>query len=555
MLRAAAVLQVVALTLLAACRSTSQFAIDRAFVGGRVWTGNDARPWATAVAVRGDRLAVVGSDDEVRALCDATTEVIDLHGEFVCPGFIDAHLHFLQPEQIEIDEADSLATIQGKVREYAAANPQAEWLVGRGWGYAAFPGNAPDKRYLDEVVADRPLVLEERDGHMSVCNGKALALAGITRDTPDPEHGRIVHDANGEPTGELQESAAHLVWKLVPDPSAEQMYSSLKRTLDRAASYGLTSACQASFSREDLPIFERVIAEGGMKLRFYWSVPFERDATDADFSKWRALQDDFPRELVKFGCAKGFVDGVVDAQTAAMFEPYTTGANGIAMWTQADLDATAARYDRAGFQILLHAIGDRAIHMALDAYQHVRDTNGPRDSRHRVEHIEVPALADVPRFRELGVIASTQALFANPDQTTLENYSPLLGPERAANACAFKLFDDAGAVQAFGSDWPVFSMEVLKGIYCAATRMTPQGTPPGGYFPQHRISVEAALRHFTRDAAFACFDERDKGTLEPGKFADFVVLSDDILEQPPERVLATRVIRTVMGGRDTFRAD
>jgi len=545
----------ITVALLAACASERMPCVDRAFVGGRVWTGDDARPWATAIAVSGDRLAAVGSDGEVRALCGAATEVIDLHGKFVCPGFIDAHLHFLQPEQIEIEEADSLATIQGKVREYAAANPQAEWLVGRGWGYAAFPDNSPHKRYLDQVVADRPLVLEERDGHMSVCNGKALALAGITRDTRDPEHGRIVHDTNGEPTGELQESAAQLVWKLVPDPSAEQMYAALKRTLDRAASYGLTSACQASFSREDLPIFRRVIAEGGMKMRFYWSVPFERDATDDDFAKWRALQDDFPRELIKFGCAKGFVDGVVDAQTAAMFEPYTTGKNGIAMWTQAELDATAVRYDRAGFQILLHAIGDRAIHMALDAYEHARFVDGARDSRHRVEHIEVPALADLPRFRELGVIASTQALFANPDQTTLENYSPLLGLERAANACAFKLFDDAGAVQAFGSDWPVFSMEVLHGIYCAATRMTPEGTPAGGYFPQHCISVEVALRHFTRDAAFACFDERDQGTLEAGKFADFVVLSEDILEQPPARVLATRVIRTVMGGHDTYTAD
>jgi predicted amidohydrolase YtcJ len=192
--------------------------------------------------------------------------------------------------------------------------------------------------------------------------------------------------------------------------------------------------------------------------------------------------------------------------------------------------------------------------MALDAYEHVRAVDGARDSRHRIEHIEVPRLSDLPRFRELGVIASTQALFANPDQTTLENYAPLLGPERASIACAFKLFDDAGAVQAFGSDWPVFSMEVLKGIYSAATRMTPEGTPPGGYFPQHCISVEASLSHFTRDAAYACFDEGTKGTLEAGKFADFVVLSRDILDGLPQRVLDTRVLRTVMGGQDTYLA-
>jgi predicted amidohydrolase YtcJ len=246
------------------------------------------------------------------------------------------------------------------------------------------------------------------------------------------------------------------------------------------------------------------------------------------------------------------LDGVVDAQTAAMFEPYTTGKNGIAMWKQEELNRTAAMYDQEGFQILLHAIGDKAIAMALDAYEYVQRANGIRDSRHRVEHIEVPRLSDLNRFKQLGVIASTQALFANPDQTTLLNYSPLLGPDRASHANAFKLFDDAGAVQAFGSDWPVFSMEVLKGIYCAATRQTPEGTPPEGYYPQHRITVEAAMHHFTVDSAYASFDEKVKGMLVPGKYADFVVLSENILEPPPTRILKTKVLRTVMGGNDTY---
>jgi predicted amidohydrolase YtcJ len=536
---------------LAACAAP----VERAFVGGKLWTGDPAHPWATALAVRGDRLAAVGSDAQIRVLCTSATEVVDLHGRFVCPGFIDAHLHFLVPEQLELDETDGLDDLQRKLRDYASAHRESAWIAGRGWGYAAFPNNAPHKRYLDQVVGDRPVILEERDGHMAVCNSKALELAGVTRDTRDPEHGRIVRDERGEPTGELQEAATGLVSKLVPDPSDEELYGSLLHLFDRAASYGLTSACNASYSPDALRAVKRAARDGRAKLRFYWAVPFERDASDADFAKWRALQDDVPRELVEFGCAKGFVDGVVDAQTAAMFEPYTTGRNGIAMWEQRDLDETAARYDRAGFQILLHAIGDKAIAMALDAYEHVRAVNGPRDSRHRIEHIEVPRLSDLPRFRELGVIASTQALFAEPDQTTLVNYSPLLGPERASHANAFKLFDDAGAVQAFGSDWPVFSMEVLHGIYCAASRTTREGTPAGGYFPEHKISVEAALHHFTVDAAYACFDERVKGSLAAGKLAEFVVLSDDILEPPLERVLATRVLLTVMGGRETFRAN
>jgi hypothetical protein len=297
-----------------------------------------------------------------------------------------------------------------------------------------------------------------------------------------------------------------------------------------------------------------VLAEGGLKIRFYRAVTLKKDVTAEDFAYYHSLSKKYPEKLMKFGAAKGFVDGVVDAQTAVMFEPYTTGKNGIANWTQEELNATAVKYDREGFQIMLHAIGDKAIAMALDTYEYVAKTNGPRDRRDRVEHIEVPRLSDLPRFKQLGVIASTQALFANPDKTTLENYSPLLGPDRASHANAFKLFDDAGAVQAFGSDWPVFSMEVLKGIYCAASRKTPEGTPPGGYFPQHRISVEAALHHFTVDAAYASFDEKVKGSLTPGKFADFVVLSENILDPPVERVLKTKVLLTVMGGKDTFRS-
>lgn len=536
-----------ALALVASCSAPP----ERAFVGGAIWTGDPAQPWATALAVRDGRLSAVGSDTEVRAMCAGSTEIVELDGRFVCPGFIDAHLHFLVPDQVELEESNELAEIQASVADYARAHPSAEWIVGRGWGYGSFPGNAPHRAQLDAVMSDRPVLLYERDGHMALANSRALELAGVDRASADPEHGRIVRDARGEPTGELHESAVGLVARLVPEHDVEDLYATFLSLQDRAASYGLTSVHNASYDPEVLPLLERAIGTDGLKLRFYWVVPFVAEASEADFAEWRALQERFPPELVRFGGAKGMLDGVVDAQTAAMFEPFTTGQNGIAMWEQEELDRTAARYDGAGFQILLHAIGDRAIAMALDAYESVQRENGARDRRPRIEHIEVPRLADLPRFRELGVIASTQALFAEPDQTTLVNYSPLLGPERAARANAFKLFDDAGAVQAFGSDWPVFSMEVLRGIYCAATRQTPEGTPPGGYFPEHRIPVEAALRHFTRDAAYASFEEHEKGTLEVGKRADFVVLSENILSVPPERILTTRVVRTVMDGRDT----
>jgi len=344
------------------------------------------------------------------------------------------------------------------------------------------------------------------------------------------------------------------VGRLVPEPSTEERYQALLRLLDRAASYGLTSVQNASFDEADWPAYERVAAEGRLTLRFYWSLPLVKDPSPETLARYRERRDRHRGPLVKFGAVKGFVDGVIDARTAAMFEPYTTGGTGLPNYTQEELNRAVALYDRAGFQLWLHAIGDRGVQMALDAYESAAQANGTSGRRHRIEHAELPLPADLPRFKALGVIASTQAMFANPDQTTLENFAVVLGPERASRADAFRLFDDAGVVQAFGSDWPVFTMEVLRGIHCAATRTTEEGKPAGGWYPENRISAEAALRHFTRDAAYASFDENDKGTLAVGKLADFVVLSEDIVRQPPDRILKARVLATVLGGRETFRA-
>jgi predicted amidohydrolase YtcJ len=525
---------------------------DRIFINSKIWTGQFSEPWAEAFAVKDGLFLEVGSNEAVEALRGEQTEVTDLQGRFVAPGFIDAHMHFLTPPRVELDESDSLDIILKKMKEFAEAHASSAWISGMGWGYASFPDRKPDKKYLDDVIQDRPVFLQERDGHMGLANSRALELAGITKDTPDPGQGRIIHDSNGELTGELQESAMDLVEKLIPPATPDELYSNLKTLLDRAASYGLTSVQNATYDEDRLPVIRRALKEGGLKLRFYWAVPFRKDATLQDLKQYKALSDLYPPQFVKFGAAKGFLDGVVDAQTAAMFEPYTTGKNGLAMWTQEDLNRTAAFYDKHGFQIMLHAIGDKAIAMALNAYEYVRKANPPRDRRDRVEHLEVPRLSDLIRFRELGVIASTQALFANPDKTTLENYAPLLGPQRASHANAFKLIDDAGVVQAFGSDWPVFSMEVLRGIYCAVARETAEGTPPGGWYPENRISVEAALRHFTKDAAYASFDEKVKGTISKGKYADFVVLSDNILNPPAERILKTKVLMTFMNGKQTW---
>ena len=528
---------------------------DRIFLNGKVWTADDAQPLAQAFAVQGDRILALGSDAEIKKLASSDTAIVDLHGRLVVPGFNDAHWHFSSRDSADLTEAADLPGLQGRMVAYARAHPKKAWITGRGWGYSVFPGNLPEKRYLDAVISDRPVFIWERDGHMGLANSKALELAGITRNTPDPVNGRIERDAHGELTGELKEAAVRLVAGLIPGPTADERYEALQKTLDEAASYGLTSLQEVSQGwGDDEAAYLRLLAEGRLKVRFYMSVAFQKNPKQLDLDRYQALRDQYRGPVLKFGCAKGMLDGTVDARTAAMFEPYVGGGTGIPMWTQDEINQAAVAYDRAGLQILLHAIGDKSVHMALDAFEYAEKTNGTSGRRHRVEHMEVPRLDDLPRFKQLGVIASTQALFANPDDTTLHNYAVLLGPERAAHANAFKLIDDAGAVQAFGSDHPVFSMEVLRGIYCAVARKTPEGTPAGGWYPANRISVEAALRHFTRDGAYASFDENVKGILAAGKLADFVVLSDDILSGPPERILQTKVLLTVMGGRDTYRA-
>jgi predicted amidohydrolase YtcJ len=459
------------------------------------------------------------------------------------PGFHDAHWHFPVREEAALDDAGSAAELARRLRAFAAERPDAAWVVGAGWGFADFPDRRPHRRWLDAVVPDRPAVLYDRDRHTVLANSRALAAAGVGAATAAPPAGAIDRDADGAPTGVLRETAQGLVTRLVPPPTDDEAYAALLRVLARAASFGLTAVQVASMdtagSREDRA-YRRALREGALPVRLRVALPLRGDPDAAQVRRVVALRDSFPGPLLRYGIVKGMLDGTVDARTAAMRAPYVGAAagsreTGLPRWTQDSLDRAVARWDSAGLQVALHAIGDQAIRMALDAYAHAARVNGPRDRRHRVEHVEVPDPADLPRFRALGVVASTQAVFATPDATTLENYAPLLGPARAARANAFRRFDAAGAVQAFGSDFPVFTMDPLRGVHTAVTRTTAGGTPAGGWYPANRIGAEAALAHYTRDAAYAAFAERELGTLAPGRLADFVVLSGDLLGRPPRR--------------------
>jgi predicted amidohydrolase YtcJ len=546
---------------------------DRIFINGKIWTGDDAQPTAQAMAISGDKILAVGTTAEIRALASGETEMVDLENRRVVPGFQDSHIHFLHSaankgRRVELDDAETLEEIQRRVAEYAEANPEASWITGHGWGYAAFPDKTVDKKHIDKVVPDRPVYLTSRDGHMGFGNSKALELAGITRDTQDPPNGRIIKDQDGEPTGELQESAQRVIRGLIPEPTPDQVYNAFIKAMDEAAAVGLTAMHEAATSLEDLSLYEKAEASGKLKIRFSLSpvmVLKEGVASDvydleggmdsaAAIAKYKELRDRLSGPLIQLVSVKGILDGTIDAKTAAMFEPYVGGGTGLPFSTQDEINATVALYDKAGFQVLIHAIGDKAINMALNAFEYAQKVNGSRDHRHRVEHAEMPTLSDVQRFKELGVIASTQPMFANPDATVLENFAVLLGPERAQYADSFSIYDDAGVVQVFGSDYAVMTYDVLRGIEVAVTRMTESGNPPGGWYPKGCISVEAALRHYTVDAAFGTFQEDIRGTLTTGNFADFVVLSRDILEIHPTEISETDVLLTVMGGKNTYRS-
>jgi predicted amidohydrolase YtcJ len=527
---------------------------DRVFVNGRVWTGEDKLPWAEALAVRNDTIVAVGRTKEIQGLAGKGTDVVDLKGRFLGPGFIDTHLHIVDGGvaliELDLDGVETLAEVQRRIAAYARADPNRRWITGRGWSYAAFPGGMPTKRQLDAAVSDRPALLESYDGHAAWANSAALIEARVDRLTANPPGGEVVRDASGEPTGVLKEAAIDLVRKKVPPLAPEEMERALKKGIERLVAQGLTGVHAVNFDPEHLPLLERLEAQHALKVRVYVALPMVKDPGPEHLAKYAALRAKYASSRLRVGAVKGFVDGSVEAHTAAFFEPYGGGNAGAPDFTEEQLVRTVAAYDKEKFQVCLHAIGDRAIDMALRAYEKL---GAAPTRRHRVEHIEVPRPQDLARFKGPGVIAATQALFARPDSAMLGTYLPMLGP-RAPRAMPFKAIDDAGAVQAFGSDWPVYPPEVLAGIHCAVTRTTAAGTPSGGWEPAQRIGVAAALRHFTRDAAFASFDESRRGTLAAGKLADLVVLSADITAIPPDQIAKTKVLLTVLGGQDSYRA-
>jgi predicted amidohydrolase YtcJ len=525
-------------------------AVTLAVVNARIWTADPRRPWADAIAVAGDRIAAVGSSAEIRKLAPAGARVIDAHGQMVTPGFIDTHVHFLTGgfnlSSVQLRDARTPAEFIARIKAFAATVPAGTWILGGDWDHQRWGGELPRRDWIDSVTPNHPVWINRLDGHMNLANSAALAAAGVTRDTKDVAGGTIVRDASGAPTGIFKDNAEGLVDQVVPDATDLLNDRALDTAMAYVAAQGVTSVHNMG-SWGDLAVFERARQAGRLRTRIYAAVPLASWARLRDTVAARGRGD----EWLRIGALKGFVDGSLGSHTAAFLEPFTDapGDSGLLVNTPEHLYEWTSGADKAGLQVLVHAIGDRAIRLQLDIYQRVEREDGPRDRRFRIEHAQHIAPMDIPRFATLGVIPSMQPYHAIDDGRWADR---VIGAERARTTYAFRSLRDAGARLAFGSDWFVAPPMPLVGIYAAVTRRTLDDAHPGGWVPEQKITVEDALRAYTINGAYASFEERDKGSLERGKLADFVLIDRDLTTIPPGQIRDARVRLTVVGGRIVF---
>lgn len=559
---AAAIVVAVLAALTSSCApaSTQEAPADLLIVNGKVHTGVQGGSPAEAVAVRGNTVLKVGSAHELDLLRGPQTEVVDAHGGSVMPGFNDSHVHFLNGA-LSLDEADlagltTLENIQARIRAFTSDHPDAAWIRGRGWLYSPFPGGLPTKEQLDAVIRDRPAMMTCYDGHSVWVNSKALALAGITKNTPDPKNGVVVKDPKtGEPTGLLKEAARGLISKVLPVPTHDQRIAALRAGSAYAHRLGVTSIQSTSGSPEELDLFAEAKEKGALPVRIYYSLLISPGFSEADADRfdqaWKRHPDD---PALKTGIVKISADGVIESRTAALLAPYAgTTAAGTPNFDAEELNKIIAMMDRRGWQVQVHAIGDRTVRMTLDAFEHAAAVNppAPRGRRHRIEHVETIDAADIPRFGKLGVIASMQPMHVVlGDMNSLHPSGPWpdnLGVDRAMRAWQWKSIRDAGARITFGSDWSVAPLDPLQGIWLASTRLTPDG------MKEQRIPVADAIAGYTTGPAYASFEEQRKGTLAPGMLADIVVLSRDIVAKPPQKPTDVIVDTTIYDGKVVYR--
>ena len=541
---------------------------DLVLLGGAVYTGDAARTWATAVAVGGGRILCVGTDAEARACAGGTTRVVDLGGRMVLPAFHDSHVHpvagGLELGQCDLNGLRSGEEALAAVRRYAAAHPEASWIVGGGWDLPLFPASGPRREDLDPVVPDRPVYLAAADGHSAWANTAALRAAGVGAGTPDPRRGRVERDpATGEPTGTLREAAMEMVARRSPPASLAERLAGLRRALDLAAGHGIVALQEAHADAEVLETYDELERRGELDATVVLSLAVDVERWRDEVPRLVELRKARPGPRLRAAAVKVFADGVIESGTAALLEPYRAHAGhghgghnqhrGTLDLEPAELRHLLVRLDREGFQIHVHAMGDRATRATLDGLAAAARRNGQRDARHHLTHLQLVDPADIPRFRELRVAANFQPLWACADRYVTEMTEPLLGPERSRWLYPIGSFERSGAVVVGGSDWSVSSLDPLRAIEVAVRRREPgsaEGTP---WIPEERIDLAAAIAAYTIRGAWLAFREGETGSLEAGKRADLVVLDRNLFAIPRREISSARVLLTLDAGRERYR--
>lgn len=521
-------------------------------VYGAIWTGDARTPEAGALASRGDTIIAVGDSAQIATLAGPDTRVIHAGSGLVIPGFADGHTHFsdggAQLGYVDLRDAASPAEFARRIKAYAAKLKPGEWILGGTWDHERWPGAPlPRREWLDSVTPENPVFVQRLDGHMGVANSRALAVARITRDTPQRPGGAIVLDEHGDPTGVLKDNAMDPVFAVIPPPTPDQADAAIAAAMRFANRQGIVAVSAVSAPWSEVAAFERARDRGTQTVRVSLYPALADWQKVAERVRTRGPGDDW----IRVAGVKGFVDGSLGSTTALFFEPYLDdpASTGLFVTPEDSLRRWISAADSAGLQVVVHAIGDRANALLLDIYDSVVRTNGPRDRRFRIEHAQHLRPQDIPRFGASGVIASMQPYHAADDGRWA---AKRIRPGQIAGTYAFRSLIDTRAHLQFGSDWTVAPLDPLLGIWAAVTRQTLDGKNPDGWIPEQKISVAEALRAYTAENAYGVFADRRRGTLSPGMLADLVVLDHDIRAIPADSIRSTGVRLTVVGGKIVF---